>query len=146
MRGAFNDLVMTLAPGASQGPDHRRIDRLLAPYGGTGAYARRDLPSHRFLEDELAEQETLSIVMPAVFFGIAAFLLNVVLGRMIDAQREQIASLKALGFPNLPIASSLLQAGYGHHADWRPLRLGGRPHGLLRRHRELPLLLSLSRS
>ena len=40
----------------------------------------------------------------SVFFGIAAFLFNVVLGRLIEAQREQIASLKALGFPSLPIA------------------------------------------
>ena len=104
MKGAFNDLVMTTAPGASTGQVIADIDRLLAPYGGTGAYDRSDLPSHRFLEDELVEQETMSIVMPAIFFGIAAFLLNVVLGRMIEAQREQIASLKALGFPNLPIA------------------------------------------
>ena len=43
-------------------------------------------------------------MMPTIFFGIAAFLLNVILGRLVDAQREQIASLKALGFANLPIA------------------------------------------
>lgn len=104
MRGAFNDLVMTLAPGASTPRVIEEIDRLLAPYGGIGAYDRSELPSHRFLEDELAEQETLSIVMPTIFFGIAAFLLNVILGRLVDAQREQIASLKALGFGNFPIA------------------------------------------
>jgi putative ABC transport system permease protein len=104
MTGAFNDLVMSAAPGASKAAMIADIDRLLTPYGGIGAYDRHDLPSHRFLEDELIEQETLSIVMPAIFFAIAAFLLNVVLGRMIEAQREQIASLKALGFPNAPIA------------------------------------------
>jgi putative ABC transport system permease protein len=104
MRGAFNDLVMTLAPGAAKAPTVEELDRLLVPYGGTGAYDRRELPSNRLLEDELAEQETMSIVMPAVFFGIAAFLLHVVLGRLVEAQREQIASLKALGFSNLPIA------------------------------------------
>jgi len=104
MRGAFNDIVMTLAPGAVKASVINELDRLLADYGGIGAYDRRELPSNRFLEDELAEQETLSIVMPAVFFGIAAFLLHVVLGRLVEAQREQIASLKALGFPNLPIA------------------------------------------
>lgn len=104
MKGAFNDALMTLAPGAE--PQHvvEEVDRLLAPYGGTGAYGRSDQPSHRFLKDELAEQETLSIVMPTVFFGIAAFLLNVVIGRMVEAQRGQIASLKALGFGNRAIA------------------------------------------
>lgn len=104
MKGAFNDLVLTLAPGAIKAAVINDLDRRLASYGGLGAFDRRDLPSHRLVEDELAEQETLSIVMPAVFFGIAAFLLHVVLGRLVEAQREQIASLKALGFPNLPIA------------------------------------------
>jgi putative ABC transport system permease protein len=104
MQGAFNDLVMTLAPGAPKGAVIEELDRLLMPYGGVGAYDRRELSSNRLLEDELAEQETLSIVMPAVFFSIAAFLLHVVLGRLIEAQREQIASLKALGLSKLTIA------------------------------------------
>ncbi|MBX3584832.1 MAG: ABC transporter permease, partial [Rhizobiaceae bacterium] len=104
MNGAFNDVLMTLAPGASRPHVVDAIDRLLEPYGGTGAYDRGDQPSHRFLEDELAEQQTLSIVMPSVFFGIAAFLLNVVIRRMVEAQRGQIASLKALGFTNRAIA------------------------------------------
>lgn len=104
MQGAFNDLVLTLAPGAAKAAIVEELDRLLMPYGGIGAYDRRELPSNRLLEDELAEQETLSIVMPAVFFGISAFLLHIVLGRLVEAQREQIASLKALGFSNVPIA------------------------------------------
>lgn len=104
MKGAFNDVLMTLAPQAGMRHAMDEVDRLLAPYGGTGAYDRSDQPSHRFLEDELAEQETLSIFMPSVFFAIAAFLLNVVIGRLVEAQRGQIASLKALGFTNRTIA------------------------------------------
>lgn len=103
MRGAFNDVVFTVEPQASKPRVIEEIDRLLAPYGGIGAFDRGELASHRFLQDELAEQKTLSIVIPTVFFGIAAFLLNVILGRLVDAQREQIASLKALGFANTPI-------------------------------------------
>lgn len=104
MKGAFNDVAMALAPTAGTMHVLDEVDRLLAPYGGTGAYDRNDQPSHRFLEDELAEQETLSIFMPSVFFGVAAFLLNVVIGRLVEAQRGQIASLKALGFANRTIA------------------------------------------
>lgn len=103
MRGAFNDAVFTVEPQASKSRVIEEIDRLLAPYGGVGAFDRSELSSHRFLQDELAEQKTLSIVIPTLFFGIAAFLLNVILGRLVDAQREQIASLKALGFGNTPI-------------------------------------------
>ncbi len=109
MRGGFNDITATFAPLASKAAVIAEIDTILSPYGGTGAYERRDQPSHRFLEDELAEQETLAIITPTIFFGIAAFLLNVVLGRLIEAQREQIASLKALGYPSGPIAFHYLK-------------------------------------
>ncbi|MFN9002603.1 MAG: ABC transporter permease [Alphaproteobacteria bacterium] len=105
MQGAFNEAVLTLAPGASEPAVIEELDRLLLPWGARGAYGRRDQPSHRFLEDELAEQRTLAVTVPLIFFGIAAFLLNIVLGRMVDAQREQIAALKALGYPSFPIAA-----------------------------------------
>ncbi len=103
MEGAFNSAAVSLAPGASADAVIDALDRALAPYGAAGAYARRDQASHRFLDDELAEQRTLAVTIPVVFFAIAAFLLNVVLGRLVDAQREQIAALKALGYPSAPI-------------------------------------------
>lgn len=103
MEGAFNNLAIRLAPGASEAAVIAEIDRRLEPYGGTGAIGRRDHPSHRFVEDELAEQKIMSVVMPLIFLGIASFLLNVVIGRLVSAQREQIASLKALGYPDSPI-------------------------------------------
>ncbi|MFM7084112.1 MAG: ABC transporter permease [Hyphomicrobium sp.] len=103
MSGAFNDVVMTLAPQAIKAQVMAEVDRLLEPYGSLRTYDRSDHPSHRFLQDELIEQETLSIVMPAIFFLIAAFILHVILSRMVEAQRDQIASLKALGFRTAPI-------------------------------------------
>ena len=51
----------------------------------------------------------MSITIPLIFFGVAAFLLNVVLGRLVTAQREQIAALKALGFPTTPLVLHYLK-------------------------------------
>ena len=42
MEGAFNDVAIALAPGASEADVIDAADRLLAPYGGTGAYGRAD--------------------------------------------------------------------------------------------------------
>ncbi|MET0528072.1 MAG: ABC transporter permease, partial [Microvirga sp.] len=109
MQGAFNNLTLSLAPGASAQSVIAALDRRLESYGAPGGYERRDQPSHRFLSDELAEQRTLAIAVPIVFFAVAAFLLNVVLGRLVESQREQIAALKALGFPSFPIGSHYLQ-------------------------------------
>ncbi len=99
MKGAFNDAVVYLAPGVNPQPVIQELDRLLEPYGSVGAVERRDQPSNRFLEDELNQQKVMSITIPVIFLGVAAFLLNSALGRLVTAQREQIAALKALGFP-----------------------------------------------
>ncbi len=109
MKGAFNDLVVSLAPGADPKPVIAALDRLLEPYGSVGAIERRDQPSNRFLEDELNQQVVMSITIPIIFFGVAAFLLNVALGRQVNAQREQIAALKALGFPTMPLVLHYLK-------------------------------------
>jgi putative ABC transport system permease protein len=103
MKGAFNDAVVSLVPGTDPKSVIAELDRLLEPYGSVGAVERRDQPSNRFLEDELNQQKVMSITIPFIFFGVAAFLLNGALGRLVAAQREQIAALKALGFPTIPL-------------------------------------------
>ncbi|MCC7346303.1 MAG: FtsX-like permease family protein [Variibacter sp.] len=109
MKGAFNDLVVSLAPGADAKQVVADLDRLLEPYGSVGALERRDQASNRFLDDELTQQQVTSITIPIIFFGVAAFLLNVALGRLVTAQREQIAALKALGFPNGPLVAHYIK-------------------------------------
>ena len=109
MKGAFNDAIVSLTPGTDPRQVIDELDRLLEPYGSVGAIGRRDQPSNRFLEDELNQQKVMSITIPFIFFGVAAFLLNVVLGRLVTAQREQIAALKALGFPTTPLVLHYLK-------------------------------------
>ena len=109
MKGAFNNAVISLAPGVDPKPVVAELDRVLEPFGSVGAVERRDQPSNRFLEDELNQQKVMSTTIPIIFFGIAAFLLNSTLGRLVTAQREQIAALKALGFPNLMLLSHYLK-------------------------------------
>jgi putative ABC transport system permease protein len=98
MRGAFNDVALTLTPGAAEAEIRRRLDRLTAPYGGLGAYGRSDQLSNRFLTAELRGLRGTAVIAPLIFLAVAAFLLNVVLSRQINTQREQIAALKAFGY------------------------------------------------
>ncbi|HET6304391.1 MAG TPA: FtsX-like permease family protein [Myxococcota bacterium] len=104
MDGAFNDVVLALAPGASESEVIARLDRLLARWGGLGANGRDDQISHRFLSDEIAQNRITGTVVPAIFLGVAAFLLNVVLRRLVATQRDQIAVLKAFGYSNTSVA------------------------------------------
>lgn len=104
MEGAFNDLLLRVEPRANIEEVIDRVDALLKPYGGLGAYANDEQTSNWFLQNEFRQLETFGILIPIIFLGVAAFLLNVVIGRLIQTQREQIAALKAFGYSNARIA------------------------------------------
>jgi putative ABC transport system permease protein len=99
MEGGFNNVSLSLAPASNVQEVIDRADSILGPYGGTGAYGRKDQFSNRFLSEELKQLQTTATIFPAIFLGVAAFLLNVVVSRMITLQREQVAILKAFGYP-----------------------------------------------
>ncbi len=103
MDGAFNDIVLELAVGASEHDVIDRLDRLLDRYGGLGAYGREDQRSHRFLDEEFGQLDMMSKMFPVIFLGVAAFLLNVVITRLVGLQREQIAIMKAFGYGNATV-------------------------------------------
>lgn len=109
MEGAFNEVALTLAPRAN--PNHvvEELDRLLEPYGGLGAYLREDQLSHQILDSELEQNRTTGTVIPIVFLSVAAFLLNIVLSRMIATQRTEIAVLKAFGYSNIEVGLHYLR-------------------------------------
>jgi putative ABC transport system permease protein len=105
MDGAFNSLVASIQLGGDSRQVIERIDRLLAPYGGIGAHDRDDLISHRMLKDEVAQLRVMAVVLPGVFMGVSAFLLSVLMGRIVNTQRQQIAVIKAFGYRDQDIAA-----------------------------------------
>jgi putative ABC transport system permease protein len=109
MEGAFNRVALKLAPGASERTVIDELQQRLAPWGGREAHGREDQISHSMLDNEIKEQRVLGTVLPSIFLGVAAFLLNVVVSRLVATQREQIAALKALGYPNRAIALHYLK-------------------------------------
>ena len=109
MDGAFNDVALTLAPGANREDIFASLDRLLEPWGGLGAYGREDQVSNNFLSNELGELEAEGRTVPPIFLGVAVFLLHVVVTRLVHTQRDQIAVLKALGYRNAAIGVHFLE-------------------------------------
>jgi len=103
MEGAFNEAVVSLLPGVNELSVLSRLDRLLDPYGGLGAYPRANQPSHLILQAELDQNKVMGTVVPIVFLAVAAFLLNLVLGRLVSTQRGEIAVLKAFGYRNVEV-------------------------------------------
>ena len=106
---AFNDVSLTLLPGASEAEVIRRLDRLLDPYGCTGAFGRKDQPSYKFLDNEMVQLRAMASLPPLIFLSVTAFLLHVVLARLIATQREQIATMRAFGYSRLEIGRHYFQ-------------------------------------
>ena len=110
MRGAFNEVSLTLSPQSFVFQDANgrggeaeiiaSLDRLLLPYGGFSAYPRRDQLSNAIITDELAELEISATYIPAIFLAVAVFLIYIVLSRLVVLQRTQIGLLKAFGYSN----------------------------------------------
>ena len=100
MEGGFNDVSLRLARGAAPADVVAHLDRLIEPYGGLGSVPRALQLSAWALENELTQMQTMGFFVPAIFLGVAAFILNVALTRALAIQRPQIAALKALGYSN----------------------------------------------
>lgn len=103
MEGAFNDVLLSLSTDAELAEVVAQLDRLLERYGGLSAYGRAQQPSHQFLTDELGEIGIMTTFVPSLFLGVAAFLLYVVLSRLVAMQRSEIGLIKAFGRSNLSI-------------------------------------------
>lgn len=102
---AINSLSLTLERGTVQADVTRAVDGVLARYGGTGAYGRKDHLSHAFLANELMQLSAMTRVIPPVFLLVAVFLVYIVLGRMIRIERTQIGLMKAFGYSSWAIGS-----------------------------------------
>ncbi len=104
LNGAFNAISLTLARDAREEAVADAVEEILKPYGSTGVVLRKNQVSNAFLDGELTQLDTIARVLPPIFLVIAAFLVNMVLGRLIALEREQIGLLKALGYQDREVA------------------------------------------
>jgi putative ABC transport system permease protein len=107
--GSFSAVSLKLAPGASVGPVLLAVDQALGPYGGQPAIGRHDQASDRFQTDHIRQLGLMAMVIPPIFLAVAAVLVGMVLGRMVEAEREQIGLLKAFGYSDLAAAGGYLR-------------------------------------
>jgi putative ABC transport system permease protein len=101
--GAFNQALIALERTAEPRAVIAKVDRILERYGGTGAYDLEDQISNKFITEEIRSLRMSSRSVPPIFMGVAAFLLYIVISRMIEAERMQIGLLKAFGYTSAEI-------------------------------------------
>lgn len=103
MSNSFNDLVGLARPGADVEALLEDIEELLDPYGVYHKYKREDQLSTRYLAQELDGLRMSALAIPLIFLGVAAFVIHIVVRRMVDQQRTQIGLICALGYGKLTV-------------------------------------------
>ena len=103
MDGAFNNVTLKLNRGANTRDVIDRLDDLLDPYGGLGAYGRDIQLSNSFIDSELKQLKTSAMILPPIFYAISAFLVAMVMSRIIALERSEIGLLKAVGYSDVEI-------------------------------------------
>ena len=142
MEGGFNHLAADAAAGRVRRRTSSRASiGCWRRYGGLGAIPRALQTSHWFLDNELSQLQSVGLILPIVFLLVAAFLLNVVLTRIVSVQREQIAALKALGYTNRELAWHYSKLSLVDRRGGRGDRHGGRLVARLRHDVDLQRLL-----
>ncbi len=99
-QGLFNDLLVRTLPKADTDSLIDSLDQSLKRYSGGGAYKRDGQISHLFLDSEMQQLKAMAEVLPPLFMLVSAYLVNMILTRLIVLEREQIGLLKAVGYSN----------------------------------------------
>ncbi len=107
--GAFNEALISLSRDGETAEVLRAVDQLLDKFGGLGAFPLADLASNKFVSEEINGLRQTSATVPPVFMAVAAFLLYIVISRMVESEREEIGLMKAFGYSDLEVGSHYLK-------------------------------------
>ncbi len=105
MQDACNEIIGTVEVSANLDAVLDKAEKILKPYGVYAKLKRDDQISNRFLSDEIKGLEVSAWITPAIFLGVAALILFVLLNRMVSNERTEIGLLKAYGYSNWAVAS-----------------------------------------
>lgn len=107
--GAFNQVLVGLTRDADETAVKDELDRLLDPYGANGAYGLDSHFSNVVISQEIDGLRGTTTTVPPIFLAVAAFLLNIVIGRLVEAEREEIGLMKAFGYTDTEVSLHYLR-------------------------------------
>lgn len=107
LENAKQELEIQIADGESEIDDaEKEISEIELPVWYV--FDRSSIPEYTGYGDNAARIAALSIVFPSIFFLVAALISLTTMTRMVEEQRVQIGTLKALGYSNAAIVKKYL--------------------------------------
>lgn len=79
---------------------------------GAAFMPREDTSSDNQIQDEIKQHIILAVMFPIIFVVVALLILLTTMTRIVNHQRTQIGTLKAIGFENRPLIIHYLSYGF----------------------------------
>lgn len=79
---------------------------------GTSFMPREDSSSDNQIQDEIKQHIVLAVMFPIIFVVVALLILLTTMTRIVNQQRTQIGTLKAIGFEDRPLILHYLSYGF----------------------------------
>ncbi len=100
LEGAWNQVLVKSTNARTRDIENllTTIEHRLDPYGVSNSGLMLEQASVKFLLDEMNGVETAAKIMPVIFLGVAALILNVIMSRLVAQERIVIGTLRALGY------------------------------------------------
>lgn len=110
-QGACNNIIGLFTPKNRKNSQSllKKIDKKLDSYGVFSTTPRKLQFSHLTLTAEMGGLQSMATMLPIIFLGVAALILNVLMIRLAQQQRTIVGTLKALGYSNRQIFSHFLK-------------------------------------
>ncbi|HEX9062558.1 MAG TPA: FtsX-like permease family protein, partial [Clostridia bacterium] len=101
--GSINNLSITVKDGTDIEAAKDDLEKFLKDFAVTGINDRDSQLSYKTVSEKLKGFQSFGAGFPVIFFIVAAVIIYITMGRMVENQRTQIGVLKAFGFNNLQI-------------------------------------------
>lgn len=106
-----NSFVIVLEQGYRYQDVEQQLKDVLEPYGLYSIYPRKDQYSNSMLQAELDQLKSMSKVVPFLFLFISAIIMFISLKRLVESQRTQIGTIKAIGFSDVEVVLHYVSYG-----------------------------------
>ena len=99
-KGSINNISFILSKGTDPDKAKDDIKKAVKDYGVTDLVKRADQLSNSMIDAGFKKLKSTGGAFPVIFFIVAAVIIYITMGRMVENQRSQIGVLKAFGFSN----------------------------------------------
>jgi putative ABC transport system permease protein len=106
--GSINEAVVLLSATANSQAIQERLKKLLTNQGLQEITPRKEQLSYNTFSGEIEQLSSLGSVFPMMFLLVAALITYITMSRLVENQRVQIGTFKAIGYNNLQILAYYL--------------------------------------